>query len=247
MNNDLSSGDPEFLKYITQTIIPHTSAGWFNRRKSNHFKFYNQVAKEFTDFLNIDEWLINPYFDTHDDMDINNENDLKIITEKSEFLLRKIKDKYKKYGINHQPYLVIKADAGTYGMGIITIQDPSEIMQLNRKKRNKMSTIKDGQKVTKVIIQEGIHSEEILNEAVSEPVVYTIDHYVIGGFYRVHTSKDKNENLNSPGMEFFPTPFEQSCLMPDQGRDCNDPPNRFYVYGVIARLALLAAAREIYG
>jgi len=247
LNNDLSSGDPEFLKDITQTIIPHTSAGWFNRRKSNHFKFYNQVAKEFTDFLNIDEWLINPYFDTHEDMDINNENDLKIITEKSEFLLRKIKDKYTKYGINHQPYLVIKADAGTYGMGIITIQDPSEIMQLNRKKRNKMSTIKDGQKVTKVIIQEGIHSEEILNEAVSEPVVYTIDHYVIGGFYRVHTSKDKNENLNSPGMEFFPTPFEQSCLMPDQGRDCNDPPNRFYVYGVIARLALLAAAREIYG
>ena len=247
LNNDLSSGDPEFLKDITQTIIPHTSAGWFNRRKSNHFKFYNQVAKEFTDFLNIDEWLINPYFDTHEDMDINNENDLKIITEKSEFLLRKIKDKYTKYGINHQPYLVIKADAGTYGMGIITIQDPSEIMQLNRKKRNKMSTIKDGQKVTKVIIQEGIHSEEILNEAVSEPVVYTIDHYVIGGFYRVHTSKDKNENLTSPGMQFFPTPFEQSCLMPDQGRDCNDPPNRFYVYGVIARLALLAAAREIYG
>ena len=107
--------------------------------------------------------------------------------------------------------------------------------------------IKDGQKVTKVIIQEGIHSEEILNEAVSEPVVYTIDHYVIGGFYRVHTSKDKNENLNSPGMEFFPTPFEPSCLMPYQVRDCNDPPNLFYVYGVIARLSLLAASRDIYG
>ena len=60
-------------------------------------------------------------------------------------------------------------------------------------------------------------------------------------------NKDKNENLNSPGMQFIPTPFEQSCLMPDQGRDCNDPPNRFYVYGVIARLALLAAAGELNG
>jgi len=48
-------------------------------------------------------------------------------------------------------------------------------------------------------------------------------------------------------MQFIPTPFEQSCLMPDQGRDCNDPPNRFYVYGVIARLALLAAAGELNG
>ena len=147
LNNDLSSGDPKFLRDITQTVLPNTSAGWFNRRKSNHFKFYNEVAKEFTDFLNIDEWLINPYFDVHEDMDINNEDDLKIISEKSEFLLRKIKDKYTKYAASTiNLYLVIKADAGTYGMGIITIQEPSEIMQLNRKKRNKMSTIKDGKK-----------------------------------------------------------------------------------------------------
>ena len=126
-----------------------------------------------------------------------------------------------------------------------SINNPDEIFKLNRKKRNKMSTIKDGQKITNVIIQEGIHTEEYVNDSVSEPVVYTIDHFVIGGFYRIHTNKGKNENLNSPGMEFIPTPFEQSCLMPDQGRDCNDPPNRFYVYGVIARLALLAAAGEL--
>jgi len=247
LNNDLSAGEPEILKNISQTILPNLNAGWFNRRKSQHFSIYNQVVKDFSDFLKIDEWLINPFFDTHDNMDINNEQDLQIIADKSEFLLKKIKEKYIKYQITHQPYLVIKADSGTYGMGIITIQDPKEVLQLNRKKRNKMSIIKDGQKVNRVIIQEGIHSEEILNQAVSEPVVYTIDHFVIGGFYRIHTNKDKNENLNSPGMQFIPTPFEQSCLMPDQGRDCNDPPNRFYVYGVIARLALLAAAGELNG
>ena len=48
----------------------------------------------------------------------------------------------------------------------------------------------------------------------------------------------------TPGMHFLPIPFETSCLMPDQGRNPNDIPNRFYVYGVIARLAILAAAKE---
>ena len=245
LNNDLSSGEPDLLKGISQTILPNLNAGWFNRRKSQHFKIYNQVAADFADFLNIDDWLINPYFDVQKNMDINNPDDIKIIAHKAESILEKIRVKYKQYHIDHDPYIVIKADSGTYGMGIITIKNPSELLELNRKKRNKMTTIKDGQKVSDVIIQEGIHSEEILKDSVSEPVVYTIDHYVIGGFYRIHTNKGKDENLNSPGMEFIPTPFELSCLMPDQGRDCNDPPNRFYVYGVIARLALLAAAGEL--
>ena len=245
LNNDLSSGEPDLLKGISQTILPNLNAGWFNRRKSQHFKIYNQVAADFADFLNIDDWLINPYFDVQKNMDINNPDDIKIIAQKAESILEKIRVKYKQYHIDHDPYIVIKADSGTYGMGIITIKNPSELLELNRKKRNKMTTIKDGQKVSDVIIQEGIHSEEILKDSVSEPVVYTIDHFVIGGFYRIHTNKGKDENLNSPGMEFIPTPFELSCLMPDQGRDCNDPPNRFYVYGVIARLALLAAAGEL--
>ena len=72
-----------------------------------------------------------------------------------------------------------------------------------------------------------------------------IDHFVVGGFYRIHTNKEKDENLNSPGMHFVPVAFETSCLMPDQGRPCDDKANRFYAYGVIARLALLAAAKEL--
>jgi glutamate--cysteine ligase len=33
--------------------------------------------------------------------------------------------------------------------------------------------------------------------------------------------------------------------MPDKKQDADACPNRFYAYGVIARLALLAAAREV--
>ena len=93
-------------------------------------------------------------------------------------------------------------------MGIMIATHPDDVRSLNRKKRNKMSVIKEGNEVSEIIIQEGIHTEESINGAVTEPVVYMIDHFVIGGFYRVHTNKEKDENLNSPGMHFIPQPFE---------------------------------------
>ena len=245
LNNDLSVCIPNELKDIDQHIIPPLNAGWITRRKSNHFKFYDDVVNEFADFTKIDPWLINPFFEKISNLDFHERKGEKELSQRVGSLLKKIQDKYDQYQIKHTPYVVIKADAGTYGMGIMIAKSPEDVLSLNRKKRNKMSVIKEGVKVSEVIIQEGIHTEEHIDGAVTEPVIYMIDHFVIGGFYRVHTAKGKDENLNAPGMHFIPQPFETSCLMPDQGRPCDDEANRFYAYGVIARLALIAAAREL--
>ena len=44
--------------------------------------------------------------------------------------------------------MVVKADAGTYGMGVMTVKDASELgIGLNRKQRNKMSVVKEGLEV----------------------------------------------------------------------------------------------------
>ena len=245
LNNDLSVCIPNELKDIDQHIIPPLNAGWITRRKSNHFKFYDDVVNEFADFTKIDPWLINPFFEKISNLDFHERKGEKELSQRVGSLLKKIQDKYDQHQIKHAPYVVIKADAGTYGMGIMIAKSPEDVLSLNRKKRNKMSVIKEGVKVSEVIIQEGIHTEEHIDGAVTEPVIYMIDHFVIGGFYRVHTAKGKDENLNAPGMHFIPQPFETSCLMPDQGRPCDDEANRFYAYGVIARLALIAAAREL--
>ena len=93
----------------------------------------------------------------------------------------------------------MKADNGTYGMGIMTVRDVKDLDDLNRKTRNKMSVIKDGQAVQHVIIQEGVLTNERINDAVAEPVVYMMDRYVVGGFYRVHAERGIDENLNAPG------------------------------------------------
>jgi len=138
----------------------------------------------------------------------------------------------------------VKADAGTYGMGIMTVRDVDDVRDLNRKQRNKMAIVKEGLEVTSVIIQEGVPTFESINEAIAEPVVYMIDRFVVGGFYRVHTARGKDENLNAPGAQFVPLAFESPCI-PDLNEPVGCAPNRFYAYGVIARLAQLAAAVEI--
>ena len=40
-------------------------------------------------------------------------------------MLDDIRAKYKEYGITQQPFVIVKADAGTYGMGIMTVKDAS--------------------------------------------------------------------------------------------------------------------------
>jgi glutamate--cysteine ligase len=245
LNNDLSGGVPDILKNLEQNLIPPLHAGWHVRRKSQHFRAYNRVVSEFSVLLGIDEWLLNPYFETCGEIDFHARTGEECLALKVEQLLTKIKAKYAEYGVTQEPFVIVKADAGTYGMGIMTVKSPEDVRDLNRKARNKMSVIKEGQQVSEVIIQEGVYTFESINDAVAEPVVYMMDHFVIGGFYRVHTGRAIDENLNAPGSHFEPLAFEKPCSLPNCSGSPDTVPNRFYAYGVVARLALLAAAIEL--
>ena len=109
-----------------------------------------------------------------------------------------------------------------------------------------MAHVKDGLEVHEVIIQEGVHTFERINEAVAEPVVYMIDRYVVGGFYRVHADRGTDQNLNAPGSHFVPLAFAHQHAIPDMSaKPGTAAPNRFYMYGVVGRLALLAASLEM--
>ena len=246
LNNDLSAGVPPILEKINeQYLLPGLHAGWQIRRKSNHFAAYEEVAKKFAKLINIDVWMINPYFDYCSGVDFHQAQGLDQLQLKVDLILKKIAKKYREYGIKDKPYVVVKADAGTYGMGVMVVRNADELGNLNRRERNKMSVVKDGLEVHDVLIQEGVYTFEKVNEAVAEPVVYMIDRYVIGGFYRVHTDRGPDENLNAPGMHFVPLAFEQIAMPDLHAKPGSTAPNRFYLYGVVARLALLAASLEL--
>ena len=247
LNNDLSSGIPGILEDIyEQYLLPPLHAGWSVRRKSNHFHSYEEVSKRFGKLLGIDPWLINPMFNKCGQLDFAEATGMDCLTANVDALLAKIRKKYKEYGINEKPFVVVKADNGTYGMGIVMVRDVKELEVLIRKAKNKVPVTKGGQEVHEVIIQEGVLTNERINEAVAEPVVYMMDRYVVGGFYRVHAERGVDENLNAPGARFVPLAFAESTRLPQPGeRPGASAPNRFYMYGVIGRLAMLAASYEL--
>lgn len=247
LNNDLSAGVPGILEDLYgQFLLPPLHAGWSTRRKSTHFRSYEEVTKRFGKLLGIDHWLINPLFGKCSDVDFASSVGLECLQTQVDTLLGKIRRKYKEYGIHEKPFVVVKADNGSHGLGVITVRDAKELAALEPKTLASMLVSKDGQMVHDALIQEGVLTQERVHEAVAEPVVYMVDRYVVGGFYRIHAGRGVDENLNSPGAGFVPLAFHHSTQLPQPGaRPGASVPNRFYMYGVIARLAMLAASYEL--
>ncbi len=248
LNNDLTAGPPGILEDLhEQYLLPPLHAGWSVRRKSRHFQSYEEVAKRFGKMLGIDPWLINPMFNKCGEVDFEQQAPgMDRLRSNVDALLAKIRKKYKEYGINEKPFVIVKADNGSAGMGIMTVREVKDLDVIRERPRNKPPVVKTGAAITDVIIQEGVLTAERINDAVAEPVVYMMDRYVVGGFYRVHAERGTDENLNAPGASFVPLAFAESTRLPQPGsKPGASAPNRFYMYGVIGRVAMLAASYEL--
>ena len=126
------------------------------------------------------------------------------------------------------------------------MRDVKDLLALSPATRAQLAMTHDGQPVREAIVQEGVLTQERIAGAVAEPVVYMMDRYVVGGFYRSHAERGVDENLNLPGAKFVPLAFDHSTHMHQLGaRPTALAPNRFYMYGVVARLAMLAASYEL--
>lgn len=246
LNNDLSDQIPEILLGISQPIEPSPWMGWSHRSKANHFKHYQSLCDDFSKVINIDPWHISTFYAEEKSVDFLEKKGIESLMEKTQEILNLTQHKYDEFQINDKPFAVIKADAGTYGMAVMMVTDPLELKNLNRKQRTHMSVRKGAQKVNHVLIQEGIPTIETMgsDKASAEPVIYLLGEQVIGGFYRVHHERGRDQNLNSPGMGFEMLSFEKCCNNPLSREDPHIMENEFYVYSVIARLAALAASKE---
>src|SRR5690606_8424264 len=95
---------------------------------------------------------------------------------------------------------------GTYGMGVLAIQSPSEILELGRSEKNKMRKGKESVPISNIIIQEAIPTAMVYTDAsgtvAGEPVLYMVDGLPVGGFIRIHEKLGPDAawaNLNQPG------------------------------------------------
>ena len=127
LNSDLAQGVPEILRGLhEQYLLPPLHAGWTARRKSQHFRSYEEVAKKFSKLLGMDPWLINPLHGQCGEVDFSQASGIDCVKTNADALLSKVRRKYKEYGINEKPFVVVKADNGT-GMGIVTVRDAKEL------------------------------------------------------------------------------------------------------------------------
>ena len=157
LNNDLTAGPPGILEDLhEQYLLPPLHAGWSVRRKSRHFQSYEEVAKRFGKMLGIDSWLVNPMFNRCGELDFFKEEGMDCLRTNVDALLTRIRKKYKEYGINEKPFVIVKDDHGTHGMGIMTVRDVKDLGLLRERPKNKPPVGKTGQAITDVIIQEGV-------------------------------------------------------------------------------------------
>jgi len=257
LNNDLAQGPLSELQGLhEQYLLPPLHAGWTVRRKSRHAQSYEEVAKKFAKLLGMDPWLIYPMHEACPAVDIRDPAGLDCVQTAVDTVLAKVRRKYKEYGINERPFAVIKPDDGSMGMGVLTVRDAKELAELAQRPADaRLGAGNDSADMASpLIIQEGVPTYERMNDAVAEPVVCMIDRYVVGGYYRAHADRGNDENLNAPGSALLPLAFATQSPTPKRStravskpliKPLSSAPNRFYMYGVIGRLAMLAASYEL--
>lgn len=204
-NNDFTNGiDTDLANFLTQyNHAPSLCYGWNNRHKTSFFTEFSKLAKKFAKEFGIDDWAISTYFSKEEAGNFSDENYSYQIANSVELLLEKIRYKYEEYGITRQPKVFIKANNGTYGMGIITVHSSEEVLKLNKNNRKKMVKIKNGVTIDSLILQESIPTVDFVNSYPAEPFSYFFGGNLVGIIHRYNSLQDEVSNLNSRGMEFI--------------------------------------------
>ncbi|MFT6076915.1 MAG: glutamate--cysteine ligase [Myxococcota bacterium] len=241
-NNDFTHGVDDVLKNIEQPIIPSTNLGWYVRKKSVHFDTYNQIVREFCQVIDLDPWLISTTHRNCENINFKEKVGVESLAKSVDEVIFTLKEKYQQYGIESDPYCYVKADNGTYGMAVMTVKSGAEILEINKKNRNKMNSIKGSIKNTAAIIQEGVPTRDLVKNIISEPLIYLIGGKVSGNLFRANGNRDGNVSLNAAGMEFY-----DMNNIDDNDLDLGMKKEEIVkIYDVIARLSALAASQESY-
>ncbi len=246
VNNDLSTGMPAYLNDLRQVLLPSPQLGWHRRQKSKHFDHYQRLIDDLAPRIGLDPWLLSPMTTVETDIDLTDAICLKRLQESADRLLLRIRQKYLQYGIRREPYLFLKNNSGTYGLGVTHIESGQQILSLNRRLRNKLESSKGGRKVSAYLLQEGIPTADLYQNKPIEPVVYLIGGESVGTFFRIHEEKNEMENLNAPGMSFACLCFHKLDTKKIASQlECENSDALSVVTSLLGKIASLASAYEL--
>src|SRR5690606_1981582 len=141
---------------IKQPILPSHHLGWHTRKKSEHFKYYNRLAREFAEIVGLDPWIFTIETEEVADVNFGEEIGLDRVAEVTDQVLKKTQIAYDRQGIKTEPFVFVKNNAGTYGIGIMVVHSADEIRNMNRRAKNKMSVGKNKRAIDSIAVQEGV-------------------------------------------------------------------------------------------
>lgn len=247
LNNDCSDGIPMALQGTWQKIYPSPLYGWHRRRKFRHFLATHKLTQKFAAQIGEDPWRMLPITSLEQNVHLDQRGDLERLAAGVKRLLDQVNEKYKEYGIKDTPYVFIKSDVGTFGLGQIHTTDPSEILNLGRRAKANLLSSKGDSRPTNFLIQEGVPTIDQLEGAPIEPILYFVGAELVGGFFRVHQDRDVYSSLNAPGATFKCLCFHkvEECKVPDLDLHCGAQASFFCVAKWLGKIALLASAQEI--
>jgi glutamate--cysteine ligase len=232
LNNDQSVPLPVDWSKIVSPVSPTPMLGWYRRQKNCYFNCYHTVLEKFCSHFDISMDLLQAKHSSVCDVDFESKDGL----EKLASTVDNMKTTLQQQG-NPSPKIFIKASKGTYGMGIMVVESGKEVLEMNRKTRNKMDVGKNSIKFTDVLVQEGVETALKYKDKPAEVTIYLIDGKSIGGFLRSNPERGTNDNLNSRGMIL--TKFCISEIRENHDHKCKEA-----VYSIVARLATIANAFE---
>jgi glutamate--cysteine ligase len=236
-NNDFSVSYEDWNKGLETIINPPRGLGWFQRKKSTHFEYYNQLAAEFADIIKVDPWTLQVETRIMSDFNPNLEASKKDLATQVDEMIARISANYQKRNLDVKPTVFIKNNAGTYGLAVTKVESGAEVLAWNNRTRTKMKAAKGGRDVEEIIIQEGVPTTVKSEDSVAEPVIYMLGCQLLGGFLRTHSEKGATDSLNSPGAI-----FKRLCVTDLKVQPNKCPPEN--VYGWIATLSCLATGLE---
>ena len=201
LNNDLTEG---IIPGVQSTnITPPPQMGWYRRRKSQHYEMLKPYVEEIADLLSLDPWHLMPEWFVSQDKCLTEDACRSKLAAEIDAFLDRLRAKYASLGIEREPTVVMKNDSGTYGLGVMMLTSGEQILNLSKRKANKLRYAKGGADVENYLIQEGIPTALTTeNNETLEPVVYLVDGEAASWFYRVNAKKSDMDNLNSPSSRF---------------------------------------------
>ncbi len=236
-NNDFSISYDDWNKGLETIINPPRGLGWYQRKKSTHFEYYNQLAEEFADIIQVDPWMFKVETHLVTDFNPNLDASKQALAQKVDAMISRMRENYQKRNLDIKPTVFIKNNAGTYGLAVTKVESGSDVLTWNNKTRTKMKAAKGGREVEEIIIQEGIPTTIKSEDATAEPAIYMLGCQLLGGFLRTHSAKGPTDSLNSPGAV-----FKRLCVTDLKVQPSKCPLEN--VYGWVATLSCLATGLE---